>query len=78
MTTFTAEELTYLDSQTLGRLATVREDGSPQGNPVGFTCNRTDGTIEIAGYAMATSQKFERGVEPAGVRSNSRSPARKP
>ena len=33
---FTAKELEYLDSQTLGRLATVDPSGALQNNPVGF------------------------------------------
>jgi pyridoxamine 5'-phosphate oxidase family protein len=67
MTTFTDDELAYLDSQTLGRLATVRADGSPQVSPVAFTHNRADGTIDIAGYSMATSQKFRNAVREPRV-----------
>ncbi len=62
---FTDDELAYLDSQTLGRLATVRPDGAPQVSPVGFSYNRELGTIDIAGYSMSTSQKFRNvGPEP--------------
>ena len=55
---FTDDESAYLDSQTLGRLATVQPDGTPQVSPVGFTYNRALDTIDIAGYSMSTSQKF--------------------
>jgi pyridoxamine 5'-phosphate oxidase family protein len=56
--TFTEDELAYLDSQTLGRLATVQSDGTPQVSPVGFSYNREFDTIDIAGYSMSSSQKF--------------------
>lgn len=55
---FTAEQLAYLRSQWLGRLATVRPDGSPQVSPVGFGVNLGRGTIDIGGRDMASSQKF--------------------
>ncbi|WP_067817140.1 PPOX class F420-dependent oxidoreductase [Nocardia inohanensis] len=56
--TLTAAQLEYLGSQRLGRLATVRPDGSPQNNPVGFRWNAALGTIDIGGYQMGASQKF--------------------
>jgi pyridoxamine 5'-phosphate oxidase family protein len=58
MTIFTERELEYLREQRLGRLATVRQDGTVQNNPVGFGYNAHLGTIDIAGRAMAASQKF--------------------
>ncbi len=42
----------------LGRLATVQPDGAPQASPVGFAYNAELGTIDIAGYNMAKSQKY--------------------
>ncbi|WP_024799991.1 PPOX class F420-dependent oxidoreductase [Nocardia sp. BMG51109] len=51
-------QIEYLRSQGLGRLATVRPDGSPQNNPVGYRYNEALGTIDIAGYNMGASQKF--------------------
>lgn len=62
--TFTDIELTYLASQTLGRLATLRPDGTLQANPVGFSVN-DDGTIDIGGMFMAKTQKC-RNVEATG------------
>ena len=62
--TFTPEELTYLDSQFLGRLATVDASGVPQNNPVGFVV-RADGTIDIGGHAMGRTRKF-RNVDANG------------
>jgi len=57
--TFTQAESGYLrEPRRLGRLATVRADGSPQVNPVGFSCDPQRGTIDIGGLAMSRSQKF--------------------
>ncbi|GAB4588628.1 PPOX class F420-dependent oxidoreductase [Nocardia sp. IFM 10818] len=54
----TPAQIDYLESQLLGRLATVRPDGSPQNNPVGFRYNAPLGTIDIGGYRMGATQKF--------------------
>ncbi|MBU3063304.1 PPOX class F420-dependent oxidoreductase [Nocardia sp. NEAU-G5] len=51
-------QIDYLRSQRLGRLATIRPDGSPQNNPVGFRYNEALDTIDIAGHNMGASQKF--------------------
>ncbi|MRH91195.1 PPOX class F420-dependent oxidoreductase [Nocardia sp. SYP-A9097] len=56
--TLTPAQIDYLGSQRLGRLATIRPDGSPQNNPVGFRYNADLGTIDIAGHNMGASQKF--------------------
>ncbi|MGN2637710.1 PPOX class F420-dependent oxidoreductase [Nocardia takedensis] len=56
--TLTPEQIDYLGGQRLGRLATVRPDGSPQNNPVGFRYNAELGTIDIAGWNMGASRKF--------------------
>ena len=56
---FTQAELGYLQTpRRLGRLATVRPDGTPQVNPVGFRCDAERGTIDIVGFAMSKTQKF--------------------
>lgn len=55
---FTELELAYLRDQPLGRLATVRQDGVVQNNPVGFAYNQALETIDIGGHNMAASQKF--------------------
>jgi len=52
------EILTYLQSQRLGRLATVDSHGAPQNNPVGFRYNAELGTIDIGGRNMGASRKF--------------------
>lgn len=56
--TLTPEQIDYLHTQHLGRLATVRPDGTPQNNPVGFHYNADLGTIDIAGWNMGASRKF--------------------
>lgn len=58
MAIFTERELEYLREQRLGRLATVRPDGTVQNNPVGFGFNEELQTIDIAGRDMAASRKF--------------------
>jgi len=64
---FTDDELAYLDTQTLGRLATVQPDGTPQVSPVGFSYNRELGTVDIGGYSMSRSQKFRNVVHEPRV-----------
>src|ERR1700741_1286156 len=53
----TEAEVSYLASQTLGRLATVSPDGSPQVNPVGFRYDPALGVIDIGGHDLAASKK---------------------
>jgi pyridoxamine 5'-phosphate oxidase family protein len=59
MTEFSTAQINYLKSQRLGRLATLRPDGTLQNNPVGFTLHEEDGTIEIGGLNMGGSQKYK-------------------
>lgn len=58
MSVFTDKELEYLRSQRLGRLATVRPDGTPQNAPVGFRYNAELDVIDIGGRNMNQSKKF--------------------
>ena len=58
MTTLTPEQIAYLSTQTLGRLATVNPSGAPQNSPVGFTYNAELGTIDIGGHNLGASKKF--------------------
>lgn len=51
-------ERSYLESQRLGRLATVAADGQPQNNPVGFFLNDEVGVVDIGGQAMGKTKKF--------------------
>ncbi|MGH3423551.1 MAG: PPOX class F420-dependent oxidoreductase [Nocardioidaceae bacterium] len=56
---FTSEELDYLRSQRLGRLATVDPSGAPQNNPVGFVVDETNGRILIGGRSLGATRKFK-------------------
>ncbi len=61
MSTFTDAEVEYLNSQLLGRIATVGPDGRPHNVPVGVFYDPETQTIVIGGHAgsnMATSKKF--------------------
>ena len=58
MSAFTNEELDYLRSQRLGRLATVGADGNPHVVPVGFRYNSKTDTIDIGGHGLAQSRKW--------------------
>ena len=58
MSVFTPQELEYLKSQRLGRLATVDAKGQPQNSPVGFRYNADLDVIEIGGRAMSKTKKF--------------------
>ena len=56
--TFTPNEVAYLGSQRLGRLATVGADGEPHNVPVGFHYNPALGTIDVGGHNLGKSRKF--------------------
>src|SRR5438874_8306498 len=56
--TLTADELAYLGTQRIGRLATVDPSGAPQNNPVGFVVDDETGLVLIGGLNMAKSRKF--------------------
>ena len=58
MSKFSEEELEYLRTQRLGRLATVNERGEPQVAAVGFRYNPEFDTIDIGGLDMANTQKY--------------------
>ena len=52
-------QIKYLESQRLGRLATLRPDGTLQNNPVGFTFIAETGTFKIGGMNFGNSQKYK-------------------
>lgn len=58
MSHFTEQEIAYLSSQRLGRLATLNAAGEPHVVPVAFRYNAQLDTIDIAGYGMGKSKKF--------------------
>jgi pyridoxamine 5'-phosphate oxidase family protein len=55
---FTAEEIAYLQSQRLGRMATVNEKGDLHVVPVGFRYNPEQDTIDIGGHNIVASRKY--------------------
>jgi pyridoxamine 5'-phosphate oxidase family protein len=58
MSIFTPAEIAYLQSQMLGRLATVDPDGQPHVVPVSFRYNPDLDTIDIGGHGFAKRKKF--------------------
>jgi pyridoxamine 5'-phosphate oxidase family protein len=66
MSAFSDAELHYLESQRLGRLATVGSDGMPHVVPVAFRYNPDADSIDIGGHDFAKRKKF-RDVERTGV-----------
>ena len=59
MSVFTNEEIEYLKSQLLGRLATVGPDGQPHVVPVSFRYNAQLDTIDIGGHDFARRKKYQ-------------------
>jgi len=55
---FTDAEIAYLQSQRLGRLATVDTKGNPHVVPVSFRYNAQEETIDIGGYDLASTKKY--------------------
>ena len=58
MSQFTSQEIEYLTSQRLGRLATVNSKGDLHVVPVGFRYNPEHDTIDIGGHNLTTSKKY--------------------
>ena len=54
---FTPQEIEYLRSQRLGRLATVSEKGDLHVVPVGFRYNPEYDTIDIGGHNIVPTKK---------------------
>ena len=58
MSIFSPSEIKYLQSQRLGRLATVGANGQPHVVPVAFRYNPGLDTIDIGGHDFAKRKKF--------------------
>ncbi len=58
MSVFTNEEIEYMRSQTLARLATVGTGGQPHVIPVTFWFNEDEDTIDIGGIAFGDGKKW--------------------
>ncbi|MCI0441563.1 MAG: PPOX class F420-dependent oxidoreductase [Chloroflexi bacterium] len=63
MSIFTAAEIAYLNSQILGRIATVGADGQPHVVPVTFRYNGNHDTIDIGGHSGFAKRKKFRDVQ---------------
>ena len=62
MSVFTPAEIAYLQSQRIGRIATVGPDGQPHVVPVGFRYNPEHDSIDIGGMAGFTKRKHYRDI----------------
>ena len=58
MSAFTSNEIAYLESQRLGRLATVNPAGEPHVVPVTFRYNADVDTIDIGGLHNSKTKKY--------------------
>jgi pyridoxamine 5'-phosphate oxidase family protein len=58
MSIFNPAEIAYLQSQVLGRLATVGPDGQPHVVPVSFRYNPDLDTIDVGGHNFAQRKKY--------------------
>jgi pyridoxamine 5'-phosphate oxidase family protein len=58
MSVFSAAEITYLESNTMGRLATIGADGRPHLVPLTYRFNPDEDTIDIGGVDFGTSKKW--------------------
>src|SRR4051794_5377263 len=62
----TAELVSYLAGQRLGRLATTGPDHMPHVVPTSFRYNAELGTIDVGGHRMANTKKY-RDVQATGA-----------
>ncbi len=58
MNRFTPKEIEYLQSQRLGRMATIDAKGDLHVVPVGFRYNPEEDTIDIGGHNIAGTKKY--------------------
>jgi pyridoxamine 5'-phosphate oxidase family protein len=58
MSVFSAAEIIYLESNTMGRLATIGADGRPHLVPLTYRFNPDEDTIDIGGVDFGNSKKW--------------------
>lgn len=58
MSRFTPQEIDYLKSQRLGRMATLGSNGDLHVVPLGFRYNAEEDTIDLGGHNMTASKKY--------------------
>jgi pyridoxamine 5'-phosphate oxidase family protein len=64
---FSANEIEYLRSQRLGRLATVNEKGDLHVVPVSFRYNSDEDSIDIGGRNIVPTRKYREAVRHGRV-----------
>ena len=62
MSVFTPAEIAYMQSQRIGRIATVGPDGQPHVVPIGFRYNPEHDSIDFGGRSGLTSRKHYRDI----------------
>jgi pyridoxamine 5'-phosphate oxidase family protein len=67
MSRFTPEEIAYMQSQRLGRLATVNKKGDLHVVPVGFRYNPDHDTIDIGGHNIVPTKKYREALRHGRV-----------
>lgn len=67
MSRFTPAEIAYLQSQRLGRMATVNEKGDLHVVPVGFRYNHETDTIDIGGHNIVPTKKYREALRHGRV-----------
>jgi pyridoxamine 5'-phosphate oxidase family protein len=55
---FSAAEISYLQSQRLGRIATAARNGKPHVVPLAFRYNPDTDTIDVGGHDFAKRKKY--------------------
>ena len=58
MSAFTAEEISYLRENKLGRLATADAEGQPHAIPVTYFFNEDEDTIDVGGLDFGAGKKW--------------------
>jgi pyridoxamine 5'-phosphate oxidase family protein len=58
MSAFTQQEIDYMATQRLGRIATVGKDGQPHVVPTSFRYNPDHDAIDVGGLRMSKTKKF--------------------
>ena len=58
MSVFSEAEIEYLQSQRIGRVATVNSDCEPHVVPLRFKYNPEEDTIDLVGSNLGTSKKY--------------------
>jgi pyridoxamine 5'-phosphate oxidase family protein len=65
MVELTVEQIAYMASQMLGRLATAGADHRPHVVPTSFRYNPDLGTVDVGGHDVASTKKY-RDVQATG------------